>query len=34
LIYLINLLPLAAGFGILALGGVRLRLWRFAPMAR
>ena len=34
LIYLINLLPLAAGFGILALGGVRPRLWRFAPMAR
>ena len=34
LIYLIDLLPLAVGFGILALGGVKQRLWRLAPVAR
>jgi lipopolysaccharide export system permease protein len=34
LIYLIDLLPLAAGFGMLAWGGVKLVPWRFAPLAR
>ncbi len=34
LIYLIDLLPLTLGFGILLLGGIKLDLRRFAPAMR
>jgi lipopolysaccharide export system permease protein len=34
LMYLIDLLPLALGFGILAVGGIKLDLWRLVPIPR
>jgi lipopolysaccharide export system permease protein len=34
LMYLIDLLPLVLGFGILLFGGIKLGAWRFLPMAR
>jgi lipopolysaccharide export system permease protein len=34
LMYLIDLLPLALGFGILLFGGIKLGAWRLAPAAR
>jgi lipopolysaccharide export system permease protein len=34
LMYLVDLLPLALGFGILPLGAVRLDFWRLAPALR
>jgi lipopolysaccharide export system permease protein len=34
LMYLINLLPLALGFGVLLFGGIKLGFWRFAPAPR
>ncbi len=34
LIYLTDLLPLAAGFGILLFGGIKIGFWRLAPATR
>ena len=34
LMYLVDLLPLALGVGILLFGGVKLGAWRFAPVSR
>jgi lipopolysaccharide export system permease protein len=34
LMYLIDLLPLASGFGILLFGGIKLGFWRLAPATR